>query len=192
MSLSVINVIKGAERLQKPFDKRISELQICENELLQDDKVQLYLFLHQEILKQREKKNNRLTDYYNSIKEKCDHPLYVCVTEGSENAYSYKCICLTCKEVRYFKQYEMDDLFKRHMAIASKIGDDANCQHYYCSICTFKEALDFYIECFYHVQNLSEDIDIYSAELSALEKTFNHFVYPLKEKKTTKVYRKHN
>lgn len=51
MSLSVINVIKGAERLQKPFDKRISELQICENELLQDDKVQLYLFLHQEILK---------------------------------------------------------------------------------------------------------------------------------------------
>ena len=63
MSLSVINVIKGAERLQKPFDKRISELQICENELLQDDKVQLYLFLHQEILKQREKKKSSTLNF---------------------------------------------------------------------------------------------------------------------------------
>ena len=49
MHLSILDIEKGAEELKRGFDKKIEELQECEEKLLEDEKVQLYVFIHEQL-----------------------------------------------------------------------------------------------------------------------------------------------
>lgn len=196
MSLSVLDIKRGADELREPFDKRLSELNVFEQELLKDEKVQLYLFLHQEIARTEEKRNEKIADYLSNVRIQCEHPLYICVTSGSYDTYSYKCICLNCGTSRHFKQYELDKLYDEHKVIAKRLDEDNSLErghyHHYSCICTVNEAMNYYSECYQHLQNVTEkvhgnDLDS-SVELSASEMTYNHFVHP--EKNLKKVIKK--
>lgn len=194
MSLSVLEIEKGADELRRPFNVRFDELNALEQVLLEDEKVQLYIFLHDEISRLKNKESDDLADYYNGVREKCEHPLYLCVTDGNDFGYSYKCICLNCGQAKHFKQYELDELFADHRVIAQKIDyQDENCRdvHHYMTLANMNEASEYYKDCCKHIQDLNNKLkntDMSSIEEAAAEMTFNHFVYPEKEKKSGKQY----
>ena len=124
MSLSVVDIEKGADELVKSYDQKILELTALEQQLLKDKNVQLYVLLHEKIKNLKNKESIDLNDYFSSIKQNCNHPLYVCVANGMSSNYKYKCICVNCGEAKYFKKYEMDELYNNHRLIIEKIFED--------------------------------------------------------------------
>lgn len=194
MSLSVLEIEKGADELRKPFHKRIDKLKELEQVLLNDDKVQLYIFLHGEISKLTDKENEELAIYYNDVRKECEHPLYLCVTDGSDFGYSYKCICLNCGHTEHFKQYELDELFADHRVIAQKMdyrSENGKDTHYYLALSNMSEASEYYKECCKHILELNQKLkndDMSSIEEAASEMTFNYFVFKDKDKKSERQY----
>ena len=178
MSLSVLDIERGADELAKSYNRRIAELTILEQELLKDSNVQLYVFLHEELAKAKNKRDTRLNDYFSGAKEKCDHPLYVCVTHGADT-YSYKCICVNCGATKYFKQYELDELYDNHRLIVERVfeSDFGN----YSDLFNYTDVVNYYKEMYNHLKGLS-DTDDDSVEMATAEATFNHFMCKDKSK----------
>ena len=184
MSLSILDIERGALELERNFDERINKLTELEEKLLEDKKVQLYVFIHENLKKISNEKKEAYDEYLNHIKETCEHPLYVCVTDGYDNTYSYKCICLNCKKTRYFKQYELDKLYDEHKVIA-RLNGNIHENHFYSVQADFTDIRDYYKEAYAHLFYLNGKLnnaqDINSIELASAEITFNYFVYPEKE-----------
>ena len=187
MGLSVLDIEKGADKLRASFSDKKNNLAPLEEKILRDEKVQLYIFLHEKLSRLKSEEKDALQGYYIDVRKKCDHPLYVCVTDGNDFGYSYKCICLNCGQVKHFKQYELDEVFLDHRAIAQKVeyqDKRGNNVHYYKTLVNFNEAFEYYKDCFSHMQKISDSLNIdNSIEDVVAEATFNHFVYPDKEKK---------
>lgn len=189
MHLSILDIEKGAEELKRGFDKKIEELQECEEKLLEDEKVQLYVFIHEQLECIKKDKRNSFYSYIGNMREKCEHPLYFCVTNGDENTYSYKCLCLNCGVTMYFKQYEMDKLYDEHKVI-TKIDGDFDGNHFYTTLSDYTEAHNFYKDTYERIKNLNYKLanqDNDSIILAASEITYNHFVHPEKENIKNKV-----
>ena len=51
MSLSILDIERGALELESNFDERINKLTELEEKLLEDKKVQLYAFIHEKLKK---------------------------------------------------------------------------------------------------------------------------------------------
>lgn len=188
MSLSVLDIEKGADELAKSYNRRIAELTTLEQELLKDSNVQLYVFLHEELTKVKNNRNASLNDYFGDAKGKCDHPLYVCVSHGMSDTYSYKCICVNCGATKYFKQYELNELYNNHRLIAEKVfeSDFEN----YSDLFNYTDIANYYKETYAHLTELNENISDLgddSIEMAAAEATFNHFMCKDKGKKIKKV-----
>lgn len=187
MGLSVLDIEKGADKLRASFLNKKNDLSSLEEKILSDEKVQLYLFLHERLSRLKDKENDAINDYYIDVRKKCDHPLYLCVTDGRDFGYSYKCICLNCGQVKHFKQYELDEVFLEHRVIVQRIeyqDEQGNNVHYYKTLASFNEAFEYYKERFSHMQKINDSLNIdNSIEDAVAEATFNHFVYPDKEKK---------
>ena len=193
MSLSVLEIEKGEKDLRNPFKNKTKELKVLEQELLKDKKVQLYLFLHNEIKNAELKESMMVNDYYSEARKQCEHPLYVCVTNGNETNYVYKCICLNCGATKHFKQYELDELFKEHRVIAQKIDflyNSGNESHYYMYLPNFNEAFEYYKDCCKHIKEVNGKLNDEDSKIEevAAEMTFNHFINPSKDKKGGKQY----
>lgn len=187
MGLSVLDIEKGADKLRESFFNKKNTLSDLEEKILSDEKVQLYIFLHEKLSRLKSEEKDAINDYYTNVRKKCDHPLYLCVTDGNDFGYSYKCICLNCGQVKHFKQYELDEMFTDHRVIVQKVdyqdkqGKNA---HYYTTLASFNEAFEYYKWCFSHMQKINDNLNIdNSIEDAVAEATFNHFVYPDKEKK---------
>ena len=184
MSLSIIDIEKGVDELQGLFDGKLKRLQECEEKLLEDEKVQLYIFIHNQLESVKKEKNKNVYEYMKNSREKCEHPLYFCVTNGSDNTYSYKCLCLNCGITKYFKQYELDKLYEEHKVIA-KINGDLDDNHFYSIQGDYVEAYNFYKDTFEHVRNVNRKLankDDNFIELAVSEITYNNFVHPEKIK----------
>ena len=194
MSLSVLDIEKGANELEYPFNKKIEMLTELEQNLLEDKKVQLYVFLHNEIKNTEQKEAIKLNDYYSDVRKQCAHPLYLCVTCGNDNGYVYKCVCINCGATKHFEQYELDELFANHRVIAQKViftDKNGNDTHYYEYLPNFNETFDYYKECCKRIQDINDKLhntNTFSLEDIAAEMTFHHFIYPDKEKKSDKQY----
>ena len=119
MSLTALEIEKGAEKLQESFDKEILKLNEVKSKLLEDKNVQLFVFFNSRIQEEKLKKENAINEFINTNREECEHPLYVCVT-SMNSSYSYKCICLNCGKTAYFKEYELNSLYNEHKLIALK------------------------------------------------------------------------
>lgn len=190
MSLSILDIEKGVDELQGSFEGKLKRLQECEKKLLEDEKVQLYIFIHEQLKSIENKKNKCVYEYLQNSREKCEHPLYFCVTNGDNNTYSYKCLCLNCGVTKYFKQYELDKLYDEHKVI-TKINGDFDDNHFYSIQGDYTEAHDFYRNTYEHIKQLNSKLDNYdnSIELVVSEMTYNHFIHPEKEKvKSKKLY----
>ena len=184
MSLSILDIERGALELESNFDERINKLTELEEKLLEDKKVQLYVFIHENLKKISNEKKEAYDEYLKHTKETCEHPLYVCVTNNYDNTYTYKCICLNCKKARYFKQYELDKLYDEHKVIA-RLNGNIHENHFYSVQADFTDIRDYYKEAYAHLFYLNGKLnnaqDINSIELASAEITFNYFVYPEKE-----------
>ena len=179
MSLSVLEIEKGADELVKSYDQKILELTALEQQLLKDKNVQLYVLLHEKIKNLKNKESIDLNDYFSSIKQNCNHPLYVCVANGMSSNYKYKCICVNCGEAKYFKKYEMDELYNNHRLIIEKIFEDTFNNSL--DLFNYTDVVNYYKEMYNHLKGLS-DTDDDSVEMATAEATFNHFMCKDKSK----------
>lgn len=191
MNLSILDIERGAKEINGVFDEKLEKLNGCVSKLEEDEKIQLYIFLQNEIDKTESNKKERINEYIENVREKCNHSLYICVTNGDEETYNYKCICLSCGHSEYFKQYELDKLYNEHKVIAKSISD-TNGNHHYSSQTDIVTARNFYKETYKHLKELNRKLSNNefeeTIELAASEMTFNYFVHP--EKKFKKVIKK--
>ena len=185
MSLTALEIEKGAEKLQESFDKEILKLNKVKSKLLEDKNVQLFVFFNSRIQEEKLKKENAINEFINTNREECEHPLYVCVT-SMNSSYSYKCICLNCGKTAYFKEYELNSLYNEHKLIALKKEES------FLPMVRYEEAKEYYlnqikqIQTICHKLNKSNDdiIDIVS------EATYDNFVLTNECVKKPKVLKK--
>lgn len=184
MSLTALEIEKGAEELQESFDKEILKLNEVKSKLLEDKNVQLFVFCNSRIQEEKLKKENAINEFINTNREECEHPLYICVT-SMNSSYSYKCICLNCGKTAYFKEYELNSLYNEHKLIALKKEED------FLPMVRYEDAKEYYLNQIKQIQTICHRLNKDNGDIIdvASEVTYCHFVLP-REIKKTKVLKK--
>ena len=178
MSLTALEIEKGAEKLQESFDKEILKLNEVKSKLLEDKNVQLFVFLNSRIQEEKLKKENAINKFINTNREECEHPLYVCVT-SMNSSYSYKCICLNCGKTAYFKEYELNSLYNEHKLIVLKKDG-------FLPMVRYEEAKEYYLKQIKSIQKLCHRLNKSNDDIIdiAAEMTYDYFVLSKEIKKT--------
>lgn len=183
MALTALEIKKGADEIQLSFDKEISKLNEIKAKLLEDEKVQLYVFLNSKVQDEEFKKERALNEFIDMNINECVHPLYVCVSDMN-SAYSYKCICLNCGKTAYFKEYELNSLYNEHKLIVLKKDG-------FLPMVRYEEAKEYYLKQIKSIQKLCHRLNKSNDDIIdiAAEMTYDYFVLS-KEIKKTKVLKK--
>ena len=175
------------ERTELLYNSKLSFLKKEISYLLDDEAVQLYLFLQKEIDITKEDKQKALDKQLKKHQENCQHPIFVCLNEDEDNT-EYDCMCLSCQKHLALSYEEVKKLYNDQRIIAIKKENSKTHKPVYVYSNEFVDAKKYYLNLYDSIdaiiqKSFQEEILI---DEYICDETFKHFVKPAKAKKLEK------
>lgn len=189
MENNPLSFMREKERIELQYDSKLKFLEREIAYLIDDQAVQLYVFLQKEIQSTHKDRQKALDAKLKKHQDNCPHHMYVCLNEDSNiDNQEYDCMCLSCGKHVKMSYEEVDSLYHEHRMIAApKTNIDVNegsTYPYYIFLPEFSDAKEYYLSLYENVDDIIPKAmeSEMTVEDYICNQTFQHFSQAKKNK----------